>query len=113
MLQSRHRLRRSADLERVRQQGHSWHHPLAVLLVQKNTENVSRFAFLASRRAGKAVHRNRAKRLLREAVRCHLSEIQPGWDCLFIARASTAQATFVQVETAVLQLLGRAHLLAT
>lgn len=110
MLQPLHRLRRSADLEQIRQQGDSWRHPLAILLVQKNTVENSRFAFLASRRVGKAVHRNRAKRLLREVVRCHLPEIEPGWDCLLIARIATTRATFAQVEMAVLQLLDRAHL---
>lgn len=110
MLPPAHRLRHSADVERARQ-GRSWHHPLVILLVQKNSENSSRFAFLASRRVGKAVHRNRTKRLMREAVRCHLPAIEAGWDCLLIARTATTAATFVQVETAVLQLLGRAHLL--
>lgn len=111
MLQPDNRLRRSTDLERVRQQGHSWHHPLAILLVQKNTCNVSRFAFVASRRIGKAVYRNRAKRLMREALRSCLRQVEPGWDCLFIARSATVDATFLQVETAVSQLLHRAHLL--
>lgn len=111
MLQPDNRLRRSTDLERVRRQGHSWHHPLAILLVQKNTCNVSRFAFIASRRVGKAVHRNRAKRLMREAVRLYLGRIKPGWDCVIIARATATDVTFLQMETAVSQLLRRAHLL--
>ena len=71
----------------------------------------SRFAFSASRRVGNAVKRNRAKRVLREAVRWHLGEIEPGWDCLFIARAQTPDAAFADVEAAVSQLLTRAQLL--
>lgn len=111
MLRQRYRLRRHADLQRVRQHGKSWHHPLAVLLVDANVLDVSRFAFVASRRVGKAVERNRAKRLFREAVRHHLSEIEVGWDCLFIARANAPDATYDEVETAVLQLLTRANLM--
>ena len=111
MLQSQYRLRRTADVERVRQQGKSRHHPLVILLMQPNELNVPRFAFIASRRMGVAVRRNRAKRLLRASVRQHLNEIVPGWDCVFIARPALLQASYAEVETAVLQLLRRAKLL--
>jgi len=111
MLQASNRLRHSADLKRVRQQGQGRPHPLAILLTVANDLEVSRFAFVASRRVGNAVKRNRARRLLREVVRLHLSQIEPGWDCMFIARQATAQATYAEVESAVLQLLARSHLL--
>lgn len=111
MLQPHHRLRRPADVQRVRQAGKSWRHPLVILLVQSNPLPVSRFAFVASRHVGKAIHRNRAKRLLREVVRAHLPEIQPGWDCVLIARPSLSTATLGEVDTAVTQLLQRAKLL--
>lgn len=111
MLQSRNRLRRSADLKRIRQQGQGRPHPLAVLLTVSNDLEVSRFAFVASRRVGNAVKRNRARRLLREVIRLHLPQIEPGWDCMLIARQATPQATYAEVETAVLHLLVRSQLL--
>ncbi len=111
MLQSHHRLRRSSDLERVRQEGDTWRHPLIVYLACKNEQDTSRFAFVASRRVGNAVQRNRVRRLMREAIRQHLDEIQSGWDCILIARPRILQANFTEVETAVLQLLSRAKLL--
>lgn len=111
MLQSPNRLRRSADLQRVRQQGRSRRHPLVVLIVLPNGLAVSRFGFVASRRVGKAVQRNRARRLLREVIRHHMAEIEPGWDCLFIARHEMPGASFWEVETAVLSLLSRLQLL--
>ena len=110
MLQKHYRLRRSADVKQVRQQGNSWRHPLTILLATKNDQDVSRFAVSASRGVGKAVVRNRARRLLREAVRRHLHEIENGWDCLLIARTTTPQASFAEVEAAVLRLLARARL---
>ncbi len=111
MLPKRYRLRRSVDLEKVRQSGRSWRHPLAILAAGENGLDMSRFAFIASRRVGNAVQRNRAKRLLREAVHQQLPEIKPGWDCIFIARAPLPQASFAEVDTAVSQLLRRAKLL--
>ncbi|MFN2136887.1 MAG: ribonuclease P protein component [Candidatus Promineifilaceae bacterium] len=128
MLPQRYRLRRHADLVRVRQTGQAYRHPLAVLLVASNetvhapmegegglpslAEPPSRFAFTASRHVGPAVTRNRAKRLLREAVRQNLEQIQPGWDCVWIVRTGTAQADFKDVCAAVGKLLSRAGLLA-
>ena len=110
MLQSTYRLRHPSDVKRVRQEGRSWRHPLAILLVYPNALHTSRFAFIASRHVGKAVQRNRAKRLLREAVHKHLQEIEPGWDCVIIARPTLPQTPFGDVETAVIQLLQRAKM---
>jgi ribonuclease P protein component len=112
MLHPTHRLRYSADLKRVRQQGRSRSHPLVVLVAQPNDLPESRFAFIASRRVGKAVQRNRARRLLREVVRQHLADVKPGWDCVLIARREAALATYWDVETAVITLLTGLHLLS-
>ncbi|MCI0396499.1 MAG: ribonuclease P protein component [Chloroflexi bacterium] len=111
-MQRRFRLRRQADFEQLRHHGQRWRHPLALLIVVTNHQTVSRFGFSASKRVGKATVRNRARRLLREAVRLHLHEISQGWDCLFVARQETADAPLAEVEAAVLQLLGRAGVLA-
>ena len=110
-MQRRLRLHRPADFEQLWKNGRRWHHPLALLVVHRTDLPVSRFAFSASKRVGNAVARNRAKRLLREAVRVNLPEISSGWDLLFVARASTAKASFAEVEGAVLQLLKLAHVL--
>lgn len=80
-------------------------------MVLANDKDVSRFAFVCSRRVGNAVTRNRIKRLMREVVHLHLSIIEPGWDCVFLARPAIAAASYSEVETAVLELLGRAGLL--
>lgn len=110
MLHHANRLRRPTDVRRVRQLGRRWRHPLVILLVQPNDLPQSRFAFVASRRVGKAVKRNRVKRLMREVIRRHLPAISQGYDCVWIARAALADANFAEAETAVLQLLRRAKL---
>lgn len=110
-MQRRFRLRRPADFKQLRQHGRRWNHPLATLIVHTTDQPISRFAFSASKRVGNAVIRNRAKRLLREAVRCHAANFKTGRDCLFVARQATAQAAFVDVEEAVLQLLRQADVI--
>ena len=111
MLPAPYRLRHTAEISAVRQKGKHWHHPLATLYVLANQRQQTRFAFVAGRRVGKAVQRNRAKRLLREATRHCLNQIAPGWDCMIVARDKTAQANYEEGFAAAVQLLQRAHLL--
>ncbi|MEW5989614.1 MAG: ribonuclease P protein component [Chloroflexota bacterium] len=105
------RLRGNAVFEPLRKQGRRWHHPLATLVVRPNEVGISRFGYAAGRRVGRAVARNRAKRLLREAVRRQAGRVRPAWDCLLIAREQTPLASLAEVEAAVLELFGRARIL--
>lgn len=113
MVPQEHRLKHRNDFARLRQHGRKKAHPLGVLIYCRNQSDLSRFGFSASRRVGNAVKRNRGKRLLREAIRLQVDLITPGWDCLFIVREKTPTAAFADVQAAVLQLLGRANLLAS
>lgn len=109
------RLRSTTDFERVRRDGRSYAHPLVVLIVNRSTEPAgrTRVGFAAGRSVGSAVKRNRAKRLLREAVRALSAEIAPGWDLVLIARAPIVTSPLPQVRDAVSQLLRKAHVLTT
>ena len=107
------RLTRPADFTRTRQAGHSWPGRMTVLVTLQNGLEQSRFGFAAGKRVGGAVQRNRAKRLLREAVRAHLSQIQAGWDLVWIARAGMARAVMTEVRSDVATLLRRARLLVS
>ena len=84
---------------------------MLILLVRENGLAVSRFGFVASKRVGNAVVRNRRRRLMREVIRLHLPQIRGGSDCLFVARRGDDSVTFAEMETAVCKLLRRAHLL--
>jgi len=94
----------------VRRFGKSYAHPLIVLLTAPNQLNQSRFGVAAGRSIGKAVQRNRAKRLLREALRPLLPMIETGWDVLLISRYKMNEAKLEQVEQAMIELLQRAGL---
>jgi ribonuclease P protein component len=104
-------LRARADLARVRRDGRSWPHRLLVLVACRNKLDVTRVGVVAGKRLGGAVVRNRAKRLMREAVRTHSPHIAPGWDLLLIARAAITHVKMQQVATALESLLRQADIM--
>ena len=85
------RLRRSQDIAAVFQQGRHRAGPLAVCHVRdREDQGPPRVTVVASRKVGKAVARNRAKRLLREAARA--VDWRRGQDVVLVARASCAES---------------------
>ena len=57
------------------------------------------------------MRRNRAKRLLREAIQPYLTLIPPGWDILLIARQPLAAAPLRRAQETLARLLERSKVL--
>ena len=110
-MQRSFRLTRSEDFKRVRRSGKSYAHPLVVLIVQTHEQAQIQIGIAAGRTVGTAVHRNRAKRLLREAIRTLLPNLVSNLDLILIARPGLANATLEDTRQALLNLLGRAQIL--
>ena len=81
-----------------------------VLRAVPNELDITRYGFTVSRRVGKAVVRNRVKRLLREILR--QTPVKTGWDMVFIARIPAARGKYAELERSVGNLLRRAGLTA-
>ena len=110
-MQRKFRLTRSEDFKRVRRSGKSYAHPLVVLIVQVHGQPRVKVGVAAGRTVGTAVYRNRAKRLLREAMRPLIPNIAPGLDLILIARPGLASASLEETRQALLTLLQRANVL--
>ncbi|HTP00655.1 MAG TPA: ribonuclease P protein component [Anaerolineales bacterium] len=110
-MQRKFRLTRSEDFRRVRRSGKSYAHPLLVLVVTDGEPGRPRVGVAASRSVGSAVQRNRARRLLREAIRTMLPSLLDGRDLLLIARPPLPSCSVFQVREALVTLLRRAELL--
>jgi len=93
----------------VYRQGKVWATSLLVIKAMPNSLSLSRYGFSVTKKVGKAVQRNRLKRLFREIMK--LQSLRPGWDIVLIARPVAVNADYHQLERAVTKLLARAQLL--
>ncbi len=100
-------LRRPPEFARVRSEGRRYHcggfvlwaAPRTNSQVDEVTESGPRAGFVASKAAvGNAVHRNQAKRRLREVFRHHQHLITPGTDLIFQARRSLNGLEYTEIE---------------
>ena len=110
-MQRKFRLTRSTDFKRVRRTGKSYAHPFVVLVVHASEAPRVRVGVTAGRSVGGAVQRNRAKRLLREAMRPLLPQIIPGWDLILIARPALSASSLQEIRQALISLLRRAQIM--
>lgn len=106
------RLTRSTDFKRVRRNGKSYAHPLVILYTITCDSQQARVGVTAGRWVGGAVKRNRAKRLLREAMRILYPQILPGNELILIARNPLSFANLMETESALAGLLHRANLIS-
>ncbi|KAA3403413.1 ribonuclease P protein component [Akkermansia muciniphila] len=76
---------------KVYKRGKNLVHPLLVTYVCKNKGNKGTFriGITTSKKIGKAHDRNRARRLIKEAVRQLAPQIRPNVDLIFVARSKT------------------------
>ena len=97
------------DFERVFSRGRRYNDALLRIRVASNEGAEGRVAFVAAKRLGNAVFRNRCKRVLREAARlCSLPV--DGCDILLFSTAQTHDSSPERVASSLRKLLGRAGL---
>ena len=102
-------LNKTKQYASVYNEGSSWVSGVLVMKALPNGLTLSRYGFSVSQRVGKAVTRNRIKRLLREILR--LTPLKSGWDIIFIARPPAAHADYAYLKKSVEDLLSQARLL--
>ena len=85
MLPRENRLKKEEDFKKVFKKGRGFTNDLFVLKVIKNNLDISRFAFVISKKISKkATIRNRIKRRLDNVIRVDLPKIKKGWDGIII-----------------------------
>lgn len=111
------RLRQQKDIQRLRSEGRAHSNRLVVILAAPQTEveeassGVSRVGVITGKRLGKAVTRNKVRRRLKAVMQQVYCRLPAGWDFLLLARKPIVDASYQEIETAVLTLLRRAGFL--
>ena len=95
---------RTADYRKVYAEGRRRNLDFLVAFLRANGRPASRVGLTVPRSLGGAVERNRLKRRLREAVRKHWQELEPGWDVVINPRPTAKSAKFPELEEAIRKL---------
>ena len=82
-------LKLNKEFKRLYFKGKSAVHPLIVTYASKNRLGRNRIGITVTKKVGKAVCRNRCKRIIRAAFYQIDPMIEQGWDFVFVARAKT------------------------
>lgn len=90
-------LTKNKEFQRVYKKGKSFVSPVLVTYVLKNNKDKVRLGITTSKKTGKAVQRNRARRIIREAYRKLSENIQPGYDIVFVSKARTHRAKMADI----------------
>ncbi len=100
-------LRKKSDFDAIYRAGRSVPDRYVVLFLRKNDLPYSRTAFLASKKVGNSVQRNRAKRLMRESYRLNEDKFSAGYDIIFIARNTINGRKLKDVEKSMMNAAAR------
>lgn len=111
MMQQRFRLRHNDDFARLRREGRAFHQCALLLSFTPNGLTHNRYGFITSKQLGKAVVRNRVRRLLREAVRLLHPRLKVGYDVVLVARVALVAEPFHVVQRILETLCSQAGLI--
>ena len=98
-------LNHQKDFDVVYKKGKSQASRFVVMFYKKNSLDYSRISFLASKKVGNSVQRNRARRLMKEAFRLSDEVISPGYDIIMIARKPITEAKMDEVKHSIQNVL--------
>ncbi len=90
-------LKENKDFRRLYYRGKSRASSCLVTYASKNRFNETRYGITTSKKIGKAVKRNRAKRVIRSAFEQLEPRLNGNYDFVFVARSKTPQVKMQEV----------------
>lgn len=103
-------LNQNKDFSKAYSKGRSYICPVLVVYVLKNYKKGIRIGITTSKKIGKAVKRNRARRVIREAYRQIAPKINGNFDIVFVARSPATKVLSTKVKEYMLTQLKNAGL---
>jgi len=80
------RVRKRKDFQKLKENGKRYFTKNFIVIIGKNDVNLPRIGIIVARKYGKAVERNRMKRLIREFFRQNKKLFKVGYDYLIIVK---------------------------
>ncbi len=106
-------LRRKSDFSAIYNRGKSVGERCVVVFYRRNNLPYKRQAYLASKKVGNSVKRNRARRLMKESCRLLIPELKEGYDYIFIARNTIRDLKCADVKKSIEAAVKKAGLVKT
>jgi ribonuclease P protein component len=96
-LRREERLRRKRDFETIAKEGTRRHTKNFLIITRKNDQGFSRLGAVASKKLGKAVERNRVKRLMREFFRRNKDRLPRSTDYVIVGKKGAQDLQYAHV----------------
>ncbi len=100
-------LKNNFEFRRLYNKGKSAASQLLVVYCRKNGRPGNRLGITVSKKVGKAVHRNKLRRRLRETYRLSEGRFAHGWDIVVVARIKSRYAPYSELSADFLALAAR------
>ncbi len=105
------KINKNAQFKKVYTEGRYYVEEFLVVYIIKNSTEYNKVGFSVSKKVGKAVIRNRAKRMMKENYRMLEEKLKKGNDIVITGRAKTSQADYGDIKKNLESAFTRARLL--
>jgi ribonuclease P protein component len=103
-------LKNSKEFGHVYQCGKSFANKYLVMYVLENDGNENRLGISVSKKVGNSVIRHHVTRLIRESYRLNKTDCKNGYDIVVVARVSSKDKRYHEIEQSFLHLIRLHHL---
>ena len=81
------KIKKSKDFSLIYNKSQKMHTKYAIIFINENKNNDQRFGFVASKKTGNAVQRNRIKRIFKEFVKIQKDKFKKNTDYIFVGKS--------------------------